>query len=186
MRTVPWPRLVDLLELGRRVEDVAAGREVGPLDVAAQLRARQLLVVEQLDERGAHFVEVVRRDVGRHADGDAGGAVDQQVGDARGQHDRLGARAVVVGTERAPSAARSPAASRRRRARGGIRCSASPPPHRRRASRSCPNRRRAARAARTTAPCARASRRSPRRRAGGSCPSRRRRPWRTCDAWRRR
>ena len=44
-------------------------------------------------------VEVVRRDVGRHADGDAGGAVDQQIGDARGQHHRLGARAVVVGAE---------------------------------------------------------------------------------------
>ena len=92
--------LVDLLELGRRVEDVAAGREIGPLDVAAQLHARQLLVVEQLDERGADLVEVVRRDVGRHADGDAGGAVDQQVRNARRQHDRLGARAVVVGPER--------------------------------------------------------------------------------------
>ena len=46
-----------------------------------------------------HFAEVVRRDVGRHADRDAGGAVDQQVRHARRQHDRLALLAVVVGDE---------------------------------------------------------------------------------------
>ena len=40
-----------------------------------------------------------RRDVGGHADRDAGRAVHQQVGEARGQHDRLGGAAVVVGAE---------------------------------------------------------------------------------------
>ena len=53
-----------------------------------------------LSERGADLAEVVRRDVGRHADGDAGGAVDEQVGHPRRQHDRLGLGAVVVGPER--------------------------------------------------------------------------------------
>ena len=43
------------------------------------------------------LTHVVGRDVGRHADGDALGAVDEQVGEAARQHDRLLGRAVVVG-----------------------------------------------------------------------------------------
>ncbi len=38
---------------------------------------------------GEHLAEIVRRDVGRHADGDAAGAVDQQVGEARREDLRL-------------------------------------------------------------------------------------------------
>ena len=43
-----------------------------------------------------HLDQVVRRNVGRHADRDAGRTVDQQVGDARRQHRRLHFLAVVV------------------------------------------------------------------------------------------
>jgi hypothetical protein len=46
-------------------------------------------------QAGHHLVEVVRRDVGGHAHRDAGRAVDQQVGQARGQHQRLFLAAVV-------------------------------------------------------------------------------------------
>jgi hypothetical protein len=42
------------------------------------------------------LAEVVRRDVGRHADRDAGRAVDEQVREPGGQDDRLGVVAVVV------------------------------------------------------------------------------------------
>ena len=42
-------------------------------------------VCDQRDQRIDDLAEVVRRDVGRHADGDAGRAVDQQVRDARRQ-----------------------------------------------------------------------------------------------------
>ena len=55
--------------------------------------------VGPVDQRQAgvdDFAEVVRRDVGGHAHGDAAGAVDQQVGDARGQDRRLLLLAVVV------------------------------------------------------------------------------------------
>ena len=38
----------------------------------------------------------MRRDVGRHADGDADGAVDEEVGEPRGQDARLARAAVVV------------------------------------------------------------------------------------------
>ena len=42
----------------------------------------------------------MRRDVGRHADGDARRAVDQEIRNAGRQHDRFGLRAVVVRPER--------------------------------------------------------------------------------------
>ena len=45
------------------------------------------------------LVDVVRRDVGRHADRDAAGAVGQQVREGRGQHHRLLLGAVVVVAE---------------------------------------------------------------------------------------
>ena len=45
------------------------------------------------------FAEIVRRDVGRHADGDAAGAVDQQVRELGRQNRRLFLRIVVVGLE---------------------------------------------------------------------------------------
>ena len=93
------PRSVDLLDLLGRVENLPAGREVGPLDVAAQLRVADILVVEQLHERRADLAEVVRRDVRGHADGDARRAVDQQVRQPRRQDDRFGLRPVVVGPE---------------------------------------------------------------------------------------
>ena len=43
------------------------------------------------------FAQVVRRDVGRHADGDAGRTVDQEIGKRRRQDRRLGGRFVEVG-----------------------------------------------------------------------------------------
>ena len=91
---------VDFFDLLRRVEHLGAGGKIGALHVAAELDAAQIRVVEQFHERRADFVEVVRRDVGRHADGNARRPVDQQVGHARRQHDRLGLGAVVVRTER--------------------------------------------------------------------------------------
>ena len=51
-----------------------------------------------LDEIGggrAQLGDVMRRDGGRHADGDAGGAVGQQVREAARQNDRLGILAII-------------------------------------------------------------------------------------------
>ena len=90
---------VDLLQLVRGVQHLPAGRELRSLDVRAEPDAAQLRVVEQLQQRRADFPDVMRRDVGRHADRDAGRAVDQQVGQPRREHDRFHLRAVVVGPE---------------------------------------------------------------------------------------
>jgi hypothetical protein len=56
-------------------------------------------VVDQRKAGVDQLVQVVRRDVGGHADRDAAGAVGQQVGEGRGQHDGFFQRAVVVGAE---------------------------------------------------------------------------------------
>ena len=56
-------------------------------------------VVDVGDQGVADLAEVVRRDRGRHADGDAARAVDQQVGELAGQDPRLLVLLVVVGLE---------------------------------------------------------------------------------------
>ncbi len=61
--------------------------------------ARRGRVLQQPLHRGGDLAQVVGRDVGGHADRDAGRAVDQQVGEPGRQHDRLGFLAVVVRLE---------------------------------------------------------------------------------------
>ena len=56
-------------------------------------------IVDQRDAGVDHLAEIVRRDVGRHADGDAAGAIGQEVREARRQHHRLLLVAVVVRLE---------------------------------------------------------------------------------------
>ncbi len=79
--------------------DRAAAGEVRALDVLHQALGVDLGVLDVGLDRADHLAQVVRRDVGRHADGDPGGAVDEQVREARGQDERLGRGLVVVGTE---------------------------------------------------------------------------------------
>ncbi len=80
-------------------EDQAAGGEVGRGDVLHQVGDREFGVGDQRQRGVDHLAEVVRRDVGRHADGDAAGAVDQHVGEARRQDRGLEVLAVVVRLE---------------------------------------------------------------------------------------
>ena len=89
-------RAVGLFEAAG-AEDDAAGREVRPLDELHEVVGGRLGVVDHVHDGVDDLAEVVRRDVGRHADGDAGRAVDQEVGHAAGQHLGLAPRLVVVG-----------------------------------------------------------------------------------------
>ena len=68
-------------------EDQAAGREVRARHDLGQLVDRDLGVVEVGDAGVDHLAQIVRRNVGRHADGDAARAVDQQVREL-GRQDR--------------------------------------------------------------------------------------------------
>ena len=87
---------VDLAELDLAVEQLAARREVRPVDVLHQRHVLDLAILRQRDQRLDDLAQVVRRDVRRHADRDAGRAVDQQIWKPRRQHRRLLGRAVVV------------------------------------------------------------------------------------------
>ena len=80
----------------RAAEDDAAGREIRPGNDLHQRLQVDRRVVDQGDGAVDHFAEIVRRNVGRHADGDAARAVDQQVREARRQDLRLALGAVVV------------------------------------------------------------------------------------------
>ena len=79
--------------------DHAAGREVRALDELADLVHLGLGMVDDIAGAVDDLREVVRRDVGRHADRDAGRAVHQQVGEAGRQYDRLLALLIEVRLE---------------------------------------------------------------------------------------
>ena len=68
----------------------------GPGQLPHELAERRVGVLDQLDRRVDDLGEVVRRDVRRHADRDAGRAVDEEVRELRRQDHRLDERAVVV------------------------------------------------------------------------------------------
>ena len=77
----------------------ARRREVRAWDERHQRLSGCFGVVNQVGDGIADFGEVVGRDVGRHADGDAGRSVDQHVGQPGWQHRRLRQRIVEVGSE---------------------------------------------------------------------------------------
>ena len=79
--------------------DVAGGGEIRPLDVLAELADGRLGIVDQDLDRLGHFPQIVRRDIGRHADRDAARAVHQQIGNLGRQHGRLPEPVVEVGLE---------------------------------------------------------------------------------------
>src|SRR5690606_32653305 len=62
-------------------ENGAPGGEVGALHVFERIRDRDLRVVDRGADAVDDFAEVVRRNIRRHADGDTGAAVDEQVGE---------------------------------------------------------------------------------------------------------
>ena len=167
-----------------RADDQAPVGKSGPLirsmSASSSSSSVGLGVVQRPDDAGGDLAQVVRRDVGGHADRDPRAAVDQQVRDPGRQHRRLRWSAVVVRarSRRCPRRCRaaSPCASGVQPAlgvpHGGRRVVA------RRAEVALAVDQRVAQRPRLGHPDQRC-RRSASRRAGGSYPSRRRRPGRT-------
>ena len=77
--------------------DEPRGGEIRPGKTRHQLGQRAIRVFQDEHQRINDFRQVVRRDVRRHADGNAGRAVDQQVGNGRGQNGGFLPRLVIVG-----------------------------------------------------------------------------------------
>ena len=86
---------VGVLDAGP-AQDVGAGGEVGALDERHEIVGRGVGVVDDVHDGVDDLGQVVGRDVGGHAHGDALAAVDQQVGEPGGQHRGLEELARVV------------------------------------------------------------------------------------------
>ncbi len=71
----------------------------GPVTMALRSSMLSAGIADQRDAGVDQFAQIVRRNIGGHADGDAAGAVDQQIGKARRQHHRLVLVAVIIGLE---------------------------------------------------------------------------------------
>ena len=82
-----------------RLDDHAAGREVGARHELDQLLDGGVGMLDEVQQRVAQLLGIVRRNAGRHADGDARGAVGEQVGEVGRQDHRLLLAPVVVGAE---------------------------------------------------------------------------------------
>ena len=86
-------RFVDLLHLGRIVENFAARREIRGRKRVQQIRVR---VFDQRDRRAADLGQIERADIRRHADSDAHVGRDQHVRERCRQQHRLLHGAVVI------------------------------------------------------------------------------------------
>ena len=87
--------LADTLDAG----DDRRGREIRTRDMLHQRLDVRFGLVDEREAGVDDLVQIVWRDVGRHANGDAGRTIDQQVRQLGRQHQRLMFRAVVVGRE---------------------------------------------------------------------------------------
>ncbi|GBE09914.1 hypothetical protein BMS3Abin12_00466 [bacterium BMS3Abin12] len=83
----------DLIGAG---DDLRLGRKIRAEDMLAEPVHVRPGVIEQAHAGTRHLAQVVRRDVGRHAHGDPGDAVEQHVRQARGQRQRFLQRTVEV------------------------------------------------------------------------------------------
>ncbi len=89
---------VAVAHAGHAIDD-ACGRKIGRGDDLDQFVDRALGVAQHVQCAVDHFGNIVRRDVGRHADRNAGCAINQQVRNTGRQHRRLAFLAVIVGHE---------------------------------------------------------------------------------------
>src|SRR5208282_6310 len=76
--------------------DDSSGGEVRAFDDLQNFRQLGVGIVDERDRRVNDLRQIVRRDVGRHADGDSVRSIDQQIRNAGGENVRLDFVAVVV------------------------------------------------------------------------------------------
>ena len=89
--------LIHRTNFALRSDDLGLGGIVRALDVLEQVLEAGIRFIEQMHAGGGHLAHIVRRDVGGHADGNAGSTVEQHVRQARRHGARLLQRAVKVG-----------------------------------------------------------------------------------------
>ena len=90
---------LEILFDSRHAADDAAGREIRPFHVLHQLLERDVRIVDLRADSIDHFAEIVRRNIGRHAHGDAGSAINEQIWKRSWENRRLGACFVIIWDE---------------------------------------------------------------------------------------
>ncbi len=80
-------------------EDDAAGRKIRARDDVDEIVDAERGIVDQRHAGVDHFAQIVRGNIGRHADGDAAGAIDQKVRKLCGENRGLFLGIIVVGLE---------------------------------------------------------------------------------------
>src|SRR5207253_1586433 len=90
---------LEILFDSRNAADDAAGREVRPFYMFHQLLERDFGIVDLRTDSINHFAEIVRRNIGRHAHGDAGSAINEQIWKGSWENRRLGACFVIIWDE---------------------------------------------------------------------------------------
>src|SRR5439155_3038386 len=90
---------LEILFDSRHAADDAAGWKVRPLHVLHERVERDVWIVDLRADAVDHLAQIVRRNIGRHADGDAGSAINEQVWKRSWENGWLGARFVVIRDE---------------------------------------------------------------------------------------
>src|SRR3989338_4823328 len=79
-----------------RAEHDSSRREIGALNESEKVFRRRVFIVNEVHRGGYDLAEVMRRNVGRHADGDAERSVQEQIGRSGGKHNGFPASAVKI------------------------------------------------------------------------------------------
>ena len=95
---MPVPGEVGLADTAP-AEDHAAGGEVRSLDVLHQIINGAVRIVDHADDAINDLTQVMRGNIGGHADGNAVGTVDQKIGETGREHGGLGQGFVKVRVE---------------------------------------------------------------------------------------
>ena len=86
-----------VLSNSRATADRAAGRKIRALHVFHQLVQRDVRVLDLRADSIDNFSKIVRRNIGGHANRDAGSTIDKKVRKRRWKNCRFGARFIVIG-----------------------------------------------------------------------------------------
>ena len=86
---------IGLLDSAAAIDEAASG-EIRAFDDLEKLFERGLRILHQSDRRIHDLSQVVRRNVGRHADGDSVRSIDQKIGNAGGKHRWLSCGLVII------------------------------------------------------------------------------------------
>ena len=77
----------------------AAGGEIGPAHMLEQGAVLDIGIFDQRDQRAAEFAQIVGRDGRRHANGDTGGTIGEQIWKSGGKNDGFFFLTVIGGAE---------------------------------------------------------------------------------------